>query len=80
MNKLVELFKLWFKSIFARNYTFAIYSTKNDRLYLFREGRYFIGDIDFLIYASNKEDWDKFSIFLLKCILEQINLTLENDI
>lgn len=79
MNNLIILVKLYFKSLSTRNCTFATYSTKNDKLYLFREGRYFIGDVDFLIYASNQKDCDKFSIFLLKCILEQINLILEND-
>ena len=80
MNKLVELVELWFKSIFVRNWTFVTYSTKNDKLYLFRGGRYFIGDVDFLIYASNQEDCDKFSIFLLECILKEINLTLKNEL
>ena len=80
MNKLVELVKLWFKSIFVRNCTFATYSTKNDKWYLFRGGRYFIGGVDFLIYASNQEDCEKISTFLLKCVLKEINLSLENEL
>jgi len=78
MNKLVELVKLWFKSIFVRNRTFATYSMKNDKLYLFRNGRYFIGDIDFLIYASNMEDCDKFLIFLLNYLINQAENELKN--
>ncbi len=80
MNKLVELVKLWFKSIFVRNCMFATYSTKNDKWYLFKRGRYFIGGVDFLIYASNQEDCEKISTFLLKCVLKEINLSLENEL
>lgn len=79
MNKLVELVKLWFKSIFVRNRAFATYSTKNDKLYLFRNGRYLIRDIDFLIYVCNMEDCDEFSIFLLNFILDLIN-EAENEL
>lgn len=81
MNKLIELVKLWFKSIFIRrNCDILVYSTRDDKVHIFRNGKYVVADIDFLIHKSKHKNWHKKSIFFLEFILGEINLILENEL